>query len=712
MRRFPRNSLFVCMAIAIAGSMTAQAEVNPDASYFGADIQPYLRGSFGFGNSLRPNPNLWYSGQSLDCDKAGTATPAPLGRPTLSLGQAWGFEDRGPASGLSSEEWDSVWRATEVYPEYRYEGGRVHMVYPIHDTGASVLPSASAQDEYKDADSDKGPIKGRTSEDLFPGLDGRLRESSEIRLRQLMRETFGSGSLNVETPIGSLPDSLGSYVNQQYDLGGTTYTSLLFPQQYLGDAVVALNDAGISNFYANGCWNVQLPTDPNFARTGRHGGNSWGAALDDQWAIKRVGLTGDIDSAWNSVPANAAPVVVAVIDTGLDWHHLDIDPASIWRNGGENPDNGVDDDQNGYVDDVIGWDFIGKNNRPWDFDGHGTLVTGIIAAAHNDAGIAGINPNARIMVLKAVGNFGTTRPSFIAEAIVYAVDNGAKVINISVGGEHANRMVQAAVDFAHQQGVLVVAAAGNEGVELDDYGPAGGEHVLTVGATHDDDRGTGFANFGDRVDIAAPGVDVLSLRARYTDANYRPGAEGNEVYTVGDNYVGKDKRYLRASGTSFSAPIVSGVASLLLSKNPELTAEQVEQILLQTATDVEKPGKDRYTGHGMVDARAALSVDTDFAVTAEITGLELFPSDAPQYVRVRGTIDASDFKRAWMQIGPGENPGGWRFVGQKRKYPIVNGEIGTIPLRNFNSSGLWQVVVNVEHKNGVVKRAAFPITVD
>ncbi|RZV36083.1 MAG: hypothetical protein EX272_09400, partial [Chromatiales bacterium] len=280
------------------------------------------------------------------------------------------------------------------------------------------------------------------------------------------------------------------------------------------------------------------------------------------------------------------------------------------------------------------------------------------------------------------------------------------------GGERANRMVQAAVDFAHQQGVLVVAAAGNEGIELGDYGPGGGENVLTVGATHDDDRGTGFANFGDRVDIAAPGVDVLSLRARYTDANFRPGVDGNEEYTVGENYVGEDKRYLRASGTSFSAPIVTGVASLMLSKNPDLTADQVEQILLQTAKDVEKPGRDPYTGHGMVDARAALNADADFSVTAEITGLELFPSDAPQYVRVRGTIDASDFKRAWMQIGPGENPGGWRFVGQKRKYPIVNGEIGTIPLRSFNSSGLWQVVVNVEHKNGVVKRAAFPITVD
>ena len=112
-----------------------------------------------------------------------------------------------------------------------------------------------------------------------------------------------------------------------------------------------------------------------------------------QWHFEMINLP----KAWKK--ADGEDIIVAVIDTGLDWHHLDINPDNIWRNPGEDPDNGVDDDNNGYVDDVIGWDFLAQNNRPWDFDGHGTVVAGIIAAAHNDQGIAGINPHVKIMVL-------------------------------------------------------------------------------------------------------------------------------------------------------------------------------------------------------------------------------------------------------------------------------------------------------------------------
>ena len=715
MRRFPRNSLVVCAAMVVAVAMTARAEVDPDESFGAVPADPYDSWSYRIGARWGPGLGMSFSYQPRDCNKAGPAQPVLF--PPRSFME--GMKSYFGGSGAS-------WR-----------GGRLS-IYDKGQIGLSEFFPGEASGNYSELrnyGSDQGPTIGSTADfdqrvpwsssagdiegfempsgmrEVGAGLWRRDYDFDDLPPQVFQPGNMGAyNSLNVETPIGGFPDDLSPFLNQQYDLGGTTWSSLLFPEEYTGDVVISLQSAGFDYFF-NPCWKVQVPSDPNFLRTGRHGGNSWGAKLDDQWAIKRVGLTGDEDSAWNIVPDNAEPVVVAVIDTGLDWHHLDIDPASIWRNEREVPGNGVDDDQNGYVDDIIGWDFLGKHNRPWDFDGHGTLVAGIIAAAHNDVGIAGINPGARIMVLKGVNNFGTTRPSFIAEAIVYAVDNGARVINISVGGPHSSRMVQAAVDYARQQGVLVVAAAGNEGIELGDYGPAGGENVLTVGATHDDDRGTGFANYGDKVDIAAPGVEVLSLRARLTDASYRPGETGANEYQPGDYFVGDDKRYARANGTSFSAPIVSGVASLLISKNPELTADQVERILLQTAKDVERPGRDPHTGYGMVDARAALSVESDFSVTAEITALELFPADGPQYVSVRGTIDASDFKRAWMQIGPGENPGGWRFVGQKRKFPIVNGEIGTIPLRSFSSSGLWQVVVNVEHKNGVVKRAAFPLEV-
>lgn len=492
-------------------------------------------------------------------------------------------------------------------------------------------------------------------------------------------------------------------------IGDSKYTSALFDEDNQTRFFNAMSALGYRAFDTNPCRSVLVPTDPNYKRTGRNGGNSWGEKRDDQWAIKRIGYTDDDSSAWRLVRDPSAPVVVAVIDTGLDWHHADIDPASLWRNEDEVPDNGVDDDKNGYVDDVIGWDFVTHTNRPWDYDGHGTFVTGIIVARHNDIGIAGIAPNARIMVLKGVSNFGTTRASWLAESIVYAVDNGAKILNLSVGGPHESKMEQAALDYARRRGVLVVAAAGNSGVELKDFGPGGHDSVLTVGATHVDDRAAEFSNFGDKVDIVAPGVEVLSLRARGTDVNYRPWQQ--DKYKLGDYIVGTDKRYEHASGTSFATPIVTATAALVLGNNPKLTATDLTGILTQTAMDIEAPGRDPYSGHGMINPRAALAAAPDFRMRAEITRVELTPAGAPTAAQVFGTIEATHFKRAWMQIGPGENPSAWRFVAQKRKLPIRDGQLASIPLSDFAPSGPWTVVVNVEDKNGVVKRGKYLVQI-
>jgi subtilisin family serine protease len=530
---------------------------------------------------------------------------------------------------------------------------------------------------------------------------------------------FSHGGFDYQLQGGNFGSmNIGAWLNDQaFDLylksrtrfGDTQYSTLLFDDYRQDSAVNALRAAGYSNFESNPCRNVLVPTDPNYKRTGRNGGNSWGEKRDDQWAIKRVGYTDDESSAWRLVLDKSAPVVVAVIDTGLDWHHADIDPASVWRNEDEIADNGVDDDKNGYVDDVIGWDFVADNNRPWDYDGHGTFVTGIIAAKHNEVGIAGISPNARIMVLKGVSNFGTTRASWLAEAVVYAVDNGAKILNLSVGGPHESKMEQAALEYARQQGVLVVAAAGNSGVELKDFGPGGHDSVLTVGATHVDDRAAEFSNFGDKVDLVAPGVDVLSLRARGTDVNYRPWQD--DKYKLGAYVVGDDKRYEHASGTSFATPIVTATAALVLGNNPKLTGSELASILTQTAMDIEAPGRDPYAGNGMINPRAALAAAPNFHVAAEITRVELLPAGAPTAAQVWGTIDATQFKRAWVQMGPGENPGAWRFVGQKRKFPIRDGQLATIPLADFAPSGPWTIVVNVEDKNGVVKRGKYLVRI-
>jgi hypothetical protein len=612
-----------------------------------------------------------------------------------------------PRGSFSLQRGDYLEGATKQGLNYQPGSHFFKILPPFESFGGSTWPWSSLDLSAPGADQD--PIHGAFDQN---GVADEIELDWEFYERRLGTDTFGLqsrsySSYNFKTPAGGLTPQFLPFVSQQFDIGGTNWTSLTFDDYYLGNITSALADTVIVKFEINGCRMKATPTDPNFVQSGR---GSWGQAEDDQWAIKRIGFTADEDSAWNQVPDGASPVVVAVVDTGLDWHHLDISHENIWRNENEIPDNGVDDDGNGYVDDLIGWDFLGSNNRPWDFDGHGTIVAGIIAATQdNGVGIAGINPHAKIMVLKAVNNFGTTRASYLAEAIVYATDNGARIINLSVGGPHRSRMEEVAINYAHEKGVLVVAASGNEGIELDDYGPGGGENVLTVGATHTDDRAAGFSNFGAKVDLVAPGVDVLSLRARYTDANYTPGSES---YELGDNYVGADKRYMHVSGTSFSTPIVAATASLLMAKNPALTAAEVQDLLQQTAEDIESPGKDKYSGYGMVNAKAALGVEPGFFVTAVITGVEPVETEAGTVLHIKGTIDSDGFKRAWMQIGAGTDPGAWKYVGQKRKYAIQDGVLGVVPLTEFSGSDVWQVVINVEHRNGITKSTRYPVRIN
>lgn len=435
---------------------------------------------------------------------------------------------------------------------------------------------------------------------------------------------------------------------------------------------------------------------------------TWGQPMDDQWAVKRVGLTGGADSAWDLLGDKPKPVVVALIDTGLDWNHKDLSWKNLWRNKKEIPDNGKDDDGNGYVDDVIGWNFMANNNSPWDHDGHGTFIAGVIAANQNNgAGIAGINPHARLMVLKAVNNFGHTRDSYLAKALVYAADNGARVANMSVGGKKLSKTLQSAVNYAYEKGVVIVVAAGNEGVGADKTGVAKADHVITVASTDQDDKRTIFSNWGAHVDIAAPGMDVLSLRGRRTDTIAGiPGVE----YEPESSYVGDDKRYYRASGTSFSAPIVTGVASLLLSKNPELTPDQVKRILTQSARDIDTPGRDQFSGYGLLDARAALKADPEFFLTTQINGVEVITQGGKPAVKVNGAVLSNGLGAVWLEIGRGEQPGSWKKVTDESSSTVDGGQLGIIPAGEFQGAPVWVIKVKARHKNGTERESWFKLS--
>ena len=442
------------------------------------------------------------------------------------------------------------------------------------------------------------------------------------------------------------------------------------------------------------------PSDPLFVGKG-----AWGQKHEDQWAIRRVGFSDGSDSAWRLVDRGASPVVVAVVDTGLDWHHLDLDQAHIWRNPREKPANGVDDDGNGYVDDVIGWNFVGNDEKPWDRDGHGTLLTGIIAATwDNKAGIAGINPFARIMVVKALNSFGHGRASYLAQGIVYAADNGARVINLSVGGEGLAEVERRAIEHARAKGAVVVVAAGNGGNDTSGFGPAGFPGVITVASTDLEDRRAAFSNWGGAVDLAAPGFEVLGLRARRTDTlRDLPGSS----YAPGSAYVGKDRRYYRASGTSFSAPIVTGVASLLLAKNPALTNEEVARILVNSARDVETPGIDQYTGYGLLDARAALAADPAYFIEAAVSGVKV----AGASLQVAGTARADAFDSARIDLGAGDAPADWKTVVERVAEPVGAGLLGTFPTQELRGGKVWTLRLVVRHRNGSTREARFRLAI-
>jgi subtilisin family serine protease len=425
---------------------------------------------------------------------------------------------------------------------------------------------------------------------------------------------------------------------------------------------------------------------------------SWGQKYPDEWGLKRVGFDSTPQSAWRLVKRDASPVTVAVIDTGIDWDHRNIDLENFWHNPKATPGSG---------EGLIGWNFLDHNDKPWDYDGHGTFVAGIIAGSWKDkAGMAGVNPFARLMVLKAVNNFGHSRSSYVAEAIAYAADHGARVINLSLGGNEPSDMMQTAIDYAYGKGAVIIVAAGNAGVDVGKFGITGSEKVLTVGATGFDDQRAVFSNYG-KISVAAPGLDILSLRARRTDTMM--GIEGEISYKPGDAFVGDDHRYYRASGTSFSAPIVSGLASLMIANNPSLTNQQVMNIIESTARDVGTPGVDQYTGYGIIDAVAALKAPKDYFLFAGIQRVEVVQKGGAQLVRVHGTASANDFGSARIEIGVGETPTAWKTIGAVQKGSGPDDVLGDIPAAAFQGSSLWQIRVVVTHKNGATREARFKL---
>lgn len=287
----------------------------------------------------------------------------------------------------------------------------------------------------------------------------------------------------------------------------------------------------------------------------------------------------EMPAAWDYTTGQPG-VIIAVLDTGVDMNHPDL-MSGIWKNPREVPDNGIDDDANGFIDDVHGWNFAEDTNRIYDDHGHGTHVAGIAAARiNNTIGIAGMAGGATIMPVDVfpLPAFGTYED--LIRAIVYATDNGADVINMSLGATSYSLGEEAAVDYAWNHGVVVVAAAGNTGRNTYHY-PAAHRNAIAVAATDASDNRASFSTYGDFVDISAPGVSVFST--------LMSGGYGS------------------MSGTSMATPHVAGLAALLFSLNPRLTNAQVRALIETNADDLGTAGWDPYFGSGRINARRALA---------------------------------------------------------------------------------------------------------
>lgn len=320
-------------------------------------------------------------------------------------------------------------------------------------------------------------------------------------------------------------------------------------------------------------------------KAGGAGGELTGSASGQlRWGLKEVRAP----SAWKTTKGSRK-VVVAVIDSGIDKdiEHLD---KNLWANEDEIPNDGKDNDGNGYVDDVHGWDFRNgeESSKAENLFYHGTFVAGLIASSVDTSrGTGGVAPGIEIMDLRFLdsdGHFYTSDWDKLTESINYAVDNGADIINLSLYASlPPPPSVHRAIKRADRKGVFVVGIAGNRGGRVRYI--SSWDEIITVGAINKEGKPTNFTNFGNSVDIAAPGKNILS---------YKPGGD-----------------LASAAGTSFAAPHVAGTAALLLSENPELSNDDLKDLLFRSARDTYSKGNDQKTGHGIVDTQSSLEITSN-----------------------------------------------------------------------------------------------------
>lgn len=395
---------------------------------------------------------------------------------------------------------------------------------------------------------------------------------------------------------------------------------------------------------------TEIPNDPFFSSS-----NSWGQGYDDLWGLKHINAldawrmlfgkgdinydgninSADVDLLFDYMLNHITPdpieigdfdnnnritmddviylnnhinnpadypldnysqneVIVAVVDTGVDYNHEDIND-NIWLNTDEIANNEIDDDDNGYIDDIRGWNF---NWSPWttidntdtmDDNGHGSHVAGTIAAEwNNEKGVIGICPYCKIMSLKVLGSNGAGPISAVAAGVEYATNNGARVINLSLSTAVSfDQTLNDAIEYALSNNVVVVAAAGNDHTDANNYYPASSPYVITVASLDHNNIRSDFSNFGSAIDIAAPGGDsTVNDQLPTVPQRNILSIKTSDTNLEDDTYLLDNGKYMRLRGTSMAAPHVAGLAGLILLQHPEFSVNDIKTSIYISANDL------------------------------------------------------------------------------------------------------------------------------
>ena len=362
-----------------------------------------------------------------------------------------------------------------------------------------------------------------------------------------------------------------------------------------------------------------------------------------QWHLRNTSLGGADTRAvggW-AESLGDSNVVVAVLDTGVDWHHPDLGGphpdkvnGAIWTNWAEYEGTpGVDDDSNGLIDDIRGWDYVNlspsqvwpgedygpPDNDPMDFDGHGTLVSGCVAPiTDNNLGIAAISPGSKVMAIRigwhgADGN-GYSNASFMAQGFLYAAANRADIINLSYSTGYTSSFASA-IQAALSAGLVICVSAGNENEDSAGYLQGlSDDRILTVAASNSNDGKSSFSNFGLWIDITAP---------------------GSNIFTTAYSFQSGESTYTSTQGTSFSSPIAAGACALIWSAHPEFNSSQVAALIQSSSDDIDalNPGFEGLLGHGRVNLLKALGDNVQ-----QIPGEFHFMADAMNEAAAGDTI--------------------------------------------------------------------------